>query len=234
MNVLGQAQQAAERALERARGLIRRGVLQLEASYFCGVEAHDGETFNDVELWQQFGLASRPPAGGEILLALVGGRGEGAIGVATTDRAHRPTGLAAGDAMLYGAASGSDQAQVATRADGDIDVFPATPTDKVNIGTQGVEAMLLGATFDTALRALVTTPVSGLAAAFAALATACTDAGTGLTAISTYGGFSSDQKSKLSTAGGSMTAAGTALAGTAALFTTFLGGSYLATQGRVS
>lgn len=157
-----------ERVEARMRSVVRRGILTLaaSASYFAQVEAFDGEVFDELELWQQFGLASRPPAGGEAALAKVEGRGEGAVIVATTDRAHRPSGLSEGDAALYAQqASGGGQAQVHVKADGDIDLTPGTG-QHVGVGGHD-ELLLLGETTKDDLKsfadALVGMPPTGTA-----------------------------------------------------------------------
>lgn len=228
-SLLDQVDRKLARMAEQLGHIARRGVLTLSPSdYFCQAEAHQGERYSDVELWQQFGFTSRPPAGAEVLLIKVGGRGEGAIAVATQARGERPTGLAAGDTWLYASGS-STQALIKILADGNIQLLPGGAGDTVDVGSSPIDYMLLGTGFDTALRTLL----GVLNAAWAAAATAFGGAGTAFTALGGEGALSPGTQSACNTAGSACTAAGTAAVAVAAAMTTFLAGVYLATVGRV-
>jgi phage gp45-like len=134
------------RAVSRMAGLVRRGVITLaSAGHTLQVEGIAGERFHDVELWQQFGLASRPPVGGHVAMIAPGGRGEHAIAVAGTDYSHRPADLADGDSALYGK-SGSGQAQVRCCADGSGYARVADGKTFDIGGTSGHQLMLKGET----------------------------------------------------------------------------------------
>lgn len=145
MSVTDAIRREVDRTAGKLRQMFRRGILTLAgADGFVQVKGWGDEQFDQVELWQQFGLTSRPPAGGEVLLVLVGGRGEGAIAAATTDRAHRPADLAEGEAVLY-AKSDSGQAQVRCKPDGNVDLVAGSASATVNVGGDD-EALLLGET----------------------------------------------------------------------------------------
>lgn len=144
------------RHMQRAVSLIRRGIIQtVSAAYYAQVEAFEGELYDNVALWQQFGMTSRPPAGGEAAIAKVEGSGEAAVIVATNDDTHRPATLSVGDAMLYAQqASGGGQAQVHAKADGDVDLTPGTG-QHVGVGGHS-EALLLGETVSAAMNTFAT------------------------------------------------------------------------------
>lgn len=172
------------RHMQRAVSLIRRGIIQtVSAAYYAQVEAFEGELYDNVALWQQFGMTSRPPAGGEAAIAKVEGSGEAAVIVATNDDTHRPATLSVGDAMLYAQqASGGGQAQVHAKADGDVDLTPGTG-QHVGVGGHS-EALLLGDSMISKLTAL-NVAVTALPAA-ADLATAITLANGLKAALLTY------------------------------------------------
>ena len=154
--------------LRVARNMVRRGLISVapSAAYFLQAEGHEGETFEDVELWQQYGFASRPPTGGEVALLEMDGGSEQAVAVATQDRAHRPT-LAAEEAALYGAVSGGTQPTVICKPNGDVlitsgdnacyvkvdhdgeIVLEPTGGEFVEVGDGATARMLLGETWDT-------------------------------------------------------------------------------------
>lgn len=114
----------------------------------CQLEASEGDHYPAVEVWQQFGQASRPPQGGEAIAVCPGGAGEGAIVVATTDRDHRPSDLQLGESCLYGLASGSSQAQVRARPDGTVDLVAGAGAT-ANLGGNA-EPVVLGTTYNAA------------------------------------------------------------------------------------
>lgn len=133
--------------------MVRRGVITAASGdYFIQAEQLTDELISDVELWQQFGLASRPPAGSEVLTVHPYGSAEGAVAVAVNSRDHRPT-LAQGDAALYAELTGgSDQALVKCRQDGQTQVHCATGKF-VEVGGDA-EKLLLGESFEAKLSAL--------------------------------------------------------------------------------
>ena len=124
MSIVGAINTAVDRATVRVSQMIRRGILKtITAAGFCQIETYDGEPHDTVELWQQFGMASRPADGTEAILLLVDALGEKPICIVTHSRSDRPPALAVGDAALYGKQeSGGLQALVWTKADGDVDI----------------------------------------------------------------------------------------------------------------
>jgi phage gp45-like len=162
----------AETAQRTAR-IIRRGIMRTGAtSAFVQVAAADGEQFDGVENWQQFGFASRPPAGTEALVLLVDGNPDQAVCTATQSRGDRPAGMAVGDACLFSAVSGSDQAAVKCLATGDVDVYCGTG-DHVHIGgPTGAQEMLLGVTVRDNLLTFATACKASADVTLAAAATA--------------------------------------------------------------
>lgn len=159
MSVYETIRREVERGLQRAGNHVRRGILSVAfgSDFFGQVRGHDGETWQDVELWQQFGLASRPPAGGEVALVELDGGSEQAVAVATQDRAHRPT-TAAGEVVLHSEDDG-DQATVRMKPDGTVEVdapggrISLEPGGSafVEVGEGATVKMLLGETFDSDL-----------------------------------------------------------------------------------
>lgn len=149
------------------RGAMRRGTLGTGASssYTAQVQGIDGETWELVELWQQFGLASRPPTGGEVALAEVDGAGEGAVMVATQDRAHRPT-ADASEVVLYGAKAGGTQPTVRLKSTGQLKASAggATPGSIDLTAAGGVTIATAGGTITIAPTGTITiNPGAGVA-----------------------------------------------------------------------
>ncbi len=138
--------------LRQLKTLVRRGVLKLvDADYFCQVEGFNGERTDDVELWQQYGLASRPPAGSEVLYVKPGLTGDTALIIVTQHRSSRPSGLKEKESALYSEHGG----QVLCAEDGDVDLT-AKSGQTVNVGGDS-EALAKGETLKTALDAFCTT-----------------------------------------------------------------------------
>jgi len=135
------------KALQKASLSLRRGILKrVNDSFFSQVEGYQGEQFDDVEVWQQFGFASRPPAGGEVLIVKIGNAGEGAIAIATTDRAHRPSDLGAGDVCIYSTSGAGPK--IYLRASGDIELN-CESGKTINVGSDS-KSIMRGETFNTA------------------------------------------------------------------------------------
>lgn len=178
MSMLDTFKKLLDKATDRLSNLIRRGEFSTFASDFFGqVSAGDQEQFDEVELWQQYGIASMPPIGSEVLLANLGGYGDNAIAFATTDRANRPTDLVSEEVVTYGKKVSAGQAQVRHKTDGALDLIPATGKT-VNIGgATGAEYLIKGDTFKAAMSTFftavgsATTPAQIAAAATTALGT---------------------------------------------------------------
>jgi phage baseplate assembly protein V len=173
-----------ERRLERFGArialLVRRGLVKATgADFFLQVEASEDEMFDDVELWQSYGLASRPLGDAEVLMVKPGGQGDDAVAIAVNHRAHRPSDLEAGEVVIYGT-KGTGQAQVRLKPDGTIVLIPATGKF-VEVGAAGGEAQLKGETLKAALQNLATSLTS--AAAWPAVNTAGTALTTALAGV---------------------------------------------------
>lgn len=133
--------------LRQLKTVVRRGVLRLTASdYFCQVEGSEGERQDDVELWQSYGLASRPPVGSEVLWAKPGLTADSAVVFASQHRGSRPE-LEAGEVALYAEHGG----QVLCDEDGDVELTAKTGRT-VNVGGS-TDAMVKGTTLKVALDA---------------------------------------------------------------------------------
>ena len=63
----------------------------------------DGETRDVADRVQQYGLSSHPPAGSHVVVINVGGQRDHPIIIGADDASARPTGLAAGEVMLWAA-----------------------------------------------------------------------------------------------------------------------------------
>lgn len=61
----------------------------------------DGETADDVERFQQYGLSAHPHPGAEAIAVSVGGLRSHAVVIAVEDRRYRVVGLAEGEVALY-------------------------------------------------------------------------------------------------------------------------------------
>lgn len=76
------------------------------------------ETADDVERIQTYGLSTNPPAGGDALVAFVGGNRDHGVVLAVNDRGSRPKGLKSGEVVLY-----NDQdVRVSLTTDGDLKI----------------------------------------------------------------------------------------------------------------
>lgn len=148
------------RATRRVGNRVRRVTLATAATarFFIQAQGMEGETFEAVEVWQQYGLASRPPAGGEALVVEPdeAGAGEGALAVATQDRAHRPD-MDAGEVVLYGKKA-TGQPAMRLRPNGHVDIDSGSGATTVNVGgdaTTCVNYALLGTAHDSEMRTMM-------------------------------------------------------------------------------
>jgi phage baseplate assembly protein V len=96
------------REIQRALSGVRQGARAVLRSVVTGTriqrvdaEALAGETLQDVELMQQFGFTSAPPAGAQLILIPLGGRTSAAVVVATEHGAYRFKVNNQGEAALY-------------------------------------------------------------------------------------------------------------------------------------
>lgn len=155
MNLVSIAKQEARRALDNARGMLRRLVItSANSNGFIQASGYDSEQFDDVELIQQYGFASVPPGGDAIVIRIGGNRGW--VCVATRHRGSAPTGLSGGEVCLYNNADASVKLDV----DGSIDLT-AKSGQTVNVAGSS-DFQLLGTTVKDAMNTFATT-VSGAA-----------------------------------------------------------------------
>jgi len=99
-----------DKRIRRALSGIRqafRGVLQRSGegagSQLIQGEGLAGEPLQDLELFQQFGFTSRPPAGTAIVVLPLGGRTSHGIIIATENGQYRVKGLAEGETAIFNA-----------------------------------------------------------------------------------------------------------------------------------
>lgn len=92
----------------------------------------DGETRDNVERFQQYGLSSHPPAGSEVLMLSMGGSRDHPVIIAADDRKTRPADIKGGETVLYNNAGVS----VLLKDDGSILIVSPT---KVRIETPLLE-----------------------------------------------------------------------------------------------
>jgi phage baseplate assembly protein V len=139
------------KALRQASNMLRRGEISLtSAAGFVQVQGYDGESFDDVPLWQQYGFTSRPPADSEVLTIHLGGASQEATVIASNNDDHRPSDLADEEVITYGKSITAGQAQVRHKPDGSLALACATGKF-VEVG--GADAKLLkGESYNTALQ----------------------------------------------------------------------------------
>ena len=144
MSATAEALRTARAAAVGLARILRRGILgAVQASGKCQVEAGTGENYDQAEHWQEFGFSSRPPAGTEALVAQAEGDSDDPIVVATNNRTHRPTDMAAGDAVLYSSAATASQPQVRMQADGIIKLLVPDAAGEVHV-VGDAEPLVLG------------------------------------------------------------------------------------------
>lgn len=85
--------------------MVGRGTLSLtddgRGTQRMQVALLDGETRDVADRVQQYGITSHPPAGSQVVVLNVGGQRDHPIIIGADNPAGRPTGLAAGEVMLW-------------------------------------------------------------------------------------------------------------------------------------
>ncbi|WP_207303488.1 phage baseplate assembly protein [Komagataeibacter xylinus] len=81
-----------------------------------------GELRPDMPMVQEYGLASRPVPGSDVVTVFIGGDRKRGVVVATGDQRGRPTDLQPGEVCLYHPRTGS---RIWLKADGSIAIIPA-------------------------------------------------------------------------------------------------------------
>lgn len=124
----------------RVRGMIRRaaiGTLNVTGKLqTLQVKSTADDVDDAVELFEQYGFTSGPPAGSEGLVLRVGGERAHSVAIAFGNRSTRPAGIEQGEVAVYHQGG----AHVTMRNDGSIEVFPA-PGQKVKLGGEGGPAV---------------------------------------------------------------------------------------------
>ncbi len=110
-----------------ARSMLNRGLVgsvdDTGQAQVITVTAHDGHTRTDVEVMQQFGIGSRPPADGAVALLLaIGGDPANTVALALGNPSARFGGLNEGEVVVYG----SDGSRMHIQQGGSIDIQAAT------------------------------------------------------------------------------------------------------------
>jgi phage baseplate assembly protein V len=109
----------------RVANLEARGVVQLvddsTEMQLLQLGVLDGETIDDAEHYQPYGLTSVPLPGAEAVVVFPNGDRSHPLVVTVADRRHRPTGGDPGDVTLHQHTG----AKVILKASGDIEVQPA-------------------------------------------------------------------------------------------------------------
>ena len=80
------------------------------------------ELRSDVPIMQEYGLASRPVPGADLLVAFIGGDRTRGVVIATGDQRGRPKDLQPGEVCLFHPSTGS---RIWLKADGSIAIVPA-------------------------------------------------------------------------------------------------------------
>ncbi|MFT9376229.1 phage baseplate assembly protein domain-containing protein [Komagataeibacter saccharivorans] len=81
-----------------------------------------GEIKSDLPIVQEYGLASRPVPGSDVIVVFIGGDRSRGVVIATGDQRGRPKDLQPGEVCLFHPSTGS---RIWLRADGSISIAPA-------------------------------------------------------------------------------------------------------------
>lgn len=153
----------------RVRGIVRRaslgtltgsGQLQTLQAKTVADDVDDG-----VELFEQHGFTSGPPAGSEGLVLRVGGERGHSVGLAFHSRSTRPAGVLQGEVCVYHESG----AHVTLRNDGTIEV-EAGPGQVVKLGGTAAELAVARATDPVHAEPLMVTWMSQVVAAIGQMA----------------------------------------------------------------
>ena len=143
MRRLSQAiQQKAQGAVDEIRQAFR-GVLHLvkSADNIQKVQASGlaDETLQDVELMQQFGLTSVPPAGTQVVVLPMGGETTHSIVIATENGSFRVKNLKSGETAVYDESGSTIILKQGRLIEIDCDILKITATTKFEISSPIVE-----------------------------------------------------------------------------------------------
>lgn len=138
--------QAIKQQTETALGAVRqafRGTLNLVKSadniQKVQVSGLADETLQDVELMQQFGLTSVPPAGTQVVVLPMGGETTHSIVIATENGSFRVKNLKSGETAVYDESGSTIILKQGRLIEIDCDILKITATTKVEISSPLVE-----------------------------------------------------------------------------------------------
>lgn len=138
--------QAIKQHTETALGAVRqafRGTLNLVKSadniQKAQVSGLADETLQDVELMQQFGLTSVPPAGTQVVVLPMGGETTHSIVIATENGSFRVKNLKSGETAVYDESGSTIILKQGRLIEIDCDILKITATKKVDISSPLVE-----------------------------------------------------------------------------------------------
>lgn len=138
--------QAIRQRTETALGAVRqafRGTLNLVKSadniQKVQVSGLADETLQDVELMQQFGLTSVPPAGTQVVVLPMGGKTTHSIVIATENGSFRVKNLKSGETAVYDESGSTIILKQGRLIEIDCDILKITATTKVEISSPLVE-----------------------------------------------------------------------------------------------
>lgn len=138
--------QAIKQHTETALGAVRqafRGTLNLVKSadniQKVQVSGLADETLQDVELMQQFGLTSVPPAGTQVVVLPMGGETTHSIVIATENGSFRVKNLKSGETAVYDESGSTIILKQGRLIEIDCDILKITATKKVEISSPVVE-----------------------------------------------------------------------------------------------
>lgn len=138
--------QAIKQHTETALGAVRqafRGTLNLVKSadniQKAQVSGLADETLQDVELMQQFGLTSVPPAGTQVVVLPMGGETTHSIVIATENGSVRVKNLKSGETAVYDESGSTIILKQGRLIEIDCDILKITASTKVEISSPLVE-----------------------------------------------------------------------------------------------
>ena len=138
--------QTIKERTESALGAVRqafRGTLNLVKSadniQKVQVSGLADETLQDVELMQQFGLTSVPPAGTQVVVLPMGGATTHSIVIATENGSFRVKNLKSGETAVYDESGSTIILKQGRLIEIDCDILKITATTKVEISSPIVE-----------------------------------------------------------------------------------------------
>lgn len=182
--------------VRRIRLLVGRGVVRLvnDALKIQGVQLSilDGETWDNVERFQQYGFTANPQPGVEAIVLSLGGRRNHSVVISVDDRRYRLKNLAPGEVAMY-----TDE--------GDTIIFKRGRNIEVTAGTK-VKVTAPDVEVIASTKVQLTSPLVECSAQFKANGLI-----TGLGGMAISGGSGATVQGNLTVSGGNVTADGIGL-----------------------